>query len=150
VIAGASRSARVSALGAFPERAEAKPIKQPERVAAGGDRGRAGVPLADQTASEELLPDVPGGPVRLPAVTTVHELKRPAEERMEPVGFADSPSSAPTSLATAARHGTPALDALTTAFQSQPGSPKPDSPAWHQSAGQPGSIVANLSSCHSL
>ena len=40
-------------------------------------------------------------------------------------------------LATAARHGISALDALTRAFQANPWIPKPDNPARHQSAGQP-------------
>jgi hypothetical protein len=40
-------------------------------------------------------------------------------------------------LATTARHGIGALGALTAAFRAIPGSPKPDSPDRHQSAGQP-------------
>jgi hypothetical protein len=40
-------------------------------------------------------------------------------------------------LATAARHGIGVLDALTTAFQTSPGSPKPDNRAQRQSASPP-------------
>jgi hypothetical protein len=51
-------------------------------------------------------------------------------------------------LATAARHGTGALDAPTTAFQGQPWIPKPDNRAQHQRApAARARIAANLSSC---
>ena len=41
----------------FPRSGGGEADQQPERVAVGGDRGGAGVPLADQPAGEELLQD---------------------------------------------------------------------------------------------
>src|SRR6266571_565249 len=57
VTIGASRSARLSALGCFPGAAGGEAEQQPERVPVGGDRAGAGLPLADQPAGEELLQD---------------------------------------------------------------------------------------------